>query len=986
MQRARILRSGISTVRKRCVVSGVELRASRLAWTHPRHKSTQAEPEDSLKEPPRVRAPAPGNKFKQPRANRAESAKIASKILRGGSGTVLEGILSRIEGRRQRLERLAQQSILYKNPFNGVYTAGHVFTPGLWHQNLEPGDLVCCGKQKDFGVVVNVYNAGFTLKVVILTVTRSLQIVNQNAASFCIKHFVPRKVAEACLVPLTLDMSDVLLTSGNVYVDQTAKRASLSSDEVPVWIAPIQIAEQVCKIIRHFQTEAMALNASLMPMAEEIHRELSAQDESKIMSLFDIADYIRPRVTFDPKAINVFYFAVHTLISEDTIRWQAGSSVGFRHLEFAATSRTRVEQVERGIEYVRDINGEVARSFIEKCVKLIKYYRKFNKSDPAEINAAEQPHTTFSDSDQAIIRTIMLHLSLYASSGENQKIFSLVGRLLREIDMWGDSVAFEASTARQLLYEIGVLPRWVDLRSINVLDGREVADLSQIVYKKDKNLGGGAMRGEGMPKLELKDRMEKFRHDFGDLPVYCVDGPGAEEIDDGISIEAAEDGATWVHVHIANPTAFFHKDDEIITRAASRWETIYLNEGSRPLLPAEVIAASGLRRPEGEAEDSPRPVLTFSIKLDANVEIIDYAVRPSHVRNIKSVTYGDLSEAMNWDYSLGDYGFPQQYELPYVDNTGRNTGTARVLSESDKQSLQLGFEVAEKVRIRRARAGAQTRPSNHLGIAVNEDIRTVFGLMETTPSEPSYEFPTPDANMRVYRDVYPASYVVSEFMLLAGRVATMYAAERNIQLPFRHGLIASSEKLVPEDYTRAGFLKLIYPKSFNPTNTWYDIEPGPSADLGLLEGYARVTSPLRRYLDMVAHFQLEASIRGEDPVYTRDELEKLIKGYLKFQASGKILKRGERDWRMRYLDQLKQQGGLKLTVIVMSNCLYPEHTPGFNIDYGIPVFISCDRRLDLKIGDYIVCDEVEESDPLLGRPIVKAPSELTPKTRYEFAE
>jgi len=53
------------------------------------------------------------------------------------------------------------------------------------------------------------------------------------------------------------------------------------------------------------------------------------------------------------------------------------------------------------------------------------------------------------------------------------------------------------------------------------------------------------------------DPAEHLRHDFGNFPVSVVDDAGAEELDDGLSIEPVpnEPSSAWIHVHIVDPTS-----------------------------------------------------------------------------------------------------------------------------------------------------------------------------------------------------------------------------------------------------------------------------------------------------------------------------------------------------------------------------------------------------------------------------------------------
>jgi exoribonuclease-2 len=98
--------------------------------------------------------------------------------------------------------------------------------------------------------------------------------------------------------------------------------------------------------------------------------------------------------------------------------------------------------------------------------------------------------------------------------------------------------------------------------------------------------------------------------------------------------------------------------------------------------------------------------------------------------------------------------------------------------------------------------------------------------------------------------------LVREAMLMAGESLARYALEHEIPFAF------SSQALPPDELPPANSLSEMYAlrRSLKPSRR--SSRPGPHAGLGL-EIYAQATSPLRRYLDLVAHQQLRAHLRGE---------------------------------------------------------------------------------------------------------------------------
>jgi exoribonuclease-2 len=80
------------------------------------------------------------------------------------------------------------------------------------------------------------------------------------------------------------------------------------------------------------------------------------------------------------------------------------------------------------------------------------------------------------------------------------------------------------------------------------------------------------------------------------------------------------------------------------------------------------------------------------------------------------------------------------------------------------------------------------------------------------------------------------------------------------------------------------------------------ITPAPHAGLGL-SFYSQVTSPLRRYSDLVAHEQLRAFINGEHVLGKDEMLERIAAGDAASLAARKASRLSETHWKLVYLLQ-----------------------------------------------------------------------------------
>jgi exoribonuclease-2 len=108
--------------------------------------------------------------------------------------------------------------------------------------------------------------------------------------------------------------------------------------------------------------------------------------------------------------------------------------------------------------------------------------------------------------------------------------------------------------------------------------------------------------------------------------------------------------------------------------------------------------------------------------------------------------------------------------------------------------------------------------------------------------------------------------LVQEAMLMAGEAIARYAIEHGIPFPF-------TTQDPPEAGEHPEGLAGMYALRRTLKRSQQTNVPAPHTGLGL-EVYARVTSPLRRYLDLVGHQQLRASLHGTHLLGEQELLER----------------------------------------------------------------------------------------------------------------
>ncbi len=181
--------------------------------------------------------------------------------------------------------------------------------------------------------------------------------------------------------------------------------------------------------------------------------------------------------------------------------------------------------------------------------------------------------------------------------------------------------------------------------------------------------------------------------------------------------------------------------------------------------------------------------------------------------------------------------------------------------------------------------------------------------------------------------------IVQESMMLAGWAAASYALEREIPFPF-----ARQDVFVEFDGP-AHDLPEMFARRKSLGRTQWNVRPGRHMGLGF-EAYAQVTSPMRRYLDLVAHQQLrahlleeqdsEANVLGSPAILERIGAADLASGSVR-QAE----RSSNRHWTLVYLQQNRgwqgrgvvvDQRGAGNTVLIPDLAL--EVTIGGNLELG----------------------------------------------------
>ena len=151
-----------------------------------------------------------------------------------------------------------------------------------------------------------------------------------------------------------------------------------------------------------------------------------------------------------------------------------------------------------------------------------------------------------------------------------------------------------------------------------------------------------------------------------------------------------------------------------------------------------------------------------------------------------------------------------------------------------------------------------------------------------------------------YAKETPSQVLVSEWMIEANAAAADYLAERAIPAVFR----AQAECRPETQFVQSEHAIFhIYRQRRLFSRAELCSAPKPHCSLAI-PNYTTVTSPIRRYSDLVVQRQLKHALTTGSPLYTKDALDRLITGISAAQAQVfTIQRKWTRYWIFKYIEQ-----------------------------------------------------------------------------------
>jgi exoribonuclease-2 len=335
------------------------------------------------------------------------------------------------------------------------------------------------------------------------------------------------------------------------------------------------------------------------------------------------------------------------------------------------------------------------------------------------------------------------------------------------------------------------------------------------------------------------------RIDLTGLAAYAIDNPWSDDPDDAVSLEGPDEaGCYCLWVHVADPAASVPPGSPADLEARGRGATLYLPEGAFRMIAPEALSLFAL----GFSDVS--PALSFKILVKPDAAIVKTEIFPSLIR-VTRLTYEEAD-------ALISGGSSKAADLV----------TLLALAEANVE--------------RRLNSGAVVidLPEAHIHVELGGGEKSVS--VEPLPS-------------------YRSAEMVRECMLLAGEGAALWAIRNKVPFPF----ISQEAGELPEKRLPglAGVWQLR--RSMRPRNL--SSKPGVHWGLGL-DQYTQVTSPLRRYTDLLCHQQIRARLIGSPPLGEEEILFQAAAAEAAAITASRAERASKAHWMAVYLSGKKDDG------------------------------------------------------------------------------
>ncbi|MFO7727745.1 MAG: ribonuclease catalytic domain-containing protein [Desulfonatronovibrio sp.] len=344
---------------------------------------------------------------------------------------------------------------------------------------------------------------------------------------------------------------------------------------------------------------------------------------------------------------------------------------------------------------------------------------------------------------------------------------------------------------------------------------------------------------------EIRGIKEVFQNQFREPELtgfVSIDSQTTRDIDDAFMVEARGSGFTLT-LALACPALGWQPGSGLDRAVAHRATSIYLPEGTSNMLP-DVLAEDLFSL----VEKQPRPALILKLEMDENAAVQNLEINRDWVRVDSNLTYD------------------------YVEQQ---------LADSSSTSLETAWRLAELLQKKRLEQGAVIIRQSDPEIVLYKNQGRIKATIEDKPQ------------------CHRAQLIVAEFMILANSTVAQWARDAELPLLYRTQDIA-----LPQDYSGVWSKpEDIYPVIRALGATLTETVPRQHRSIAV-PCYAPVSSPLRRYTDLINEIQILGYLQENRPPLSRETMDAMLADLnARIAAVSQVQKFRPRYWKLVYFKQ-----------------------------------------------------------------------------------
>ncbi|KAL7421988.1 3'-5' RNA exonuclease complex component [Cryptotrichosporon argae] len=804
---------------------------------------------------------------------------------------------ARLEAAMQRVQKdTARPKVDYETGIAGASVERRAFfADGEVEGGVEEGEEI---PGLEVGRVVEVRRSGQTTiglilshilvagrpRLLLLRPTGEIWPVSASNVQFAMPaSLVPAHIAASVWDPTLLSLWS---RSSDVGIIGGAEADLIGKDE---WDDMLAARRDAAVIMRRVTRETDKMRARLVagggadtvwahfaPEAVEERGRVTTVDAAQVLLDAGRASDAKP-VVVRPNTLSAF--AAHTLLMARPDLFVADETDMWSSSTLLVRSRAEVARLTR-----------VGKLIETRDPVLVAFFEKVDQVRAGII-------VEWTDAEKDILHVLLLRLYETRSTQVSPAVELSVNALV-ELKKQGSSITEQTTYA--FLVDAGVVPRTDSLTASALVEGAERRRAMQPATFAP----GGESSAAAAPAIDAS--LDTLRTDLSDT-VYVIDDPTAIELDDGVALSPIEGSSdVWVHIHVADASAVVTPSTPEALAASYKGTATYLPEGAVPLFPAHLgLDRLSLRTAQG--------TLVVSVRVGEDGDVKDTKVGLGWAKDVRVVSYGAVNDALGLDAARTSYPFGRS-ALGKIE--------AASLPEKDVAALSCLSKIATALRARRFKdAGLEySFPSGSVSISSSAPSTSLFSRA-ALPSRPlapvdiqwSYAVhPGPGPEMS-------AQLIVAELMVLANTSLASYCASSGIAIPFRSSPRPLNTSRTPSHLTLERLLAARAPgtgvvdaydvlkSEIYMAGSRVSTAPAEHWLVGV-PAYTRGTSPLRRFDDLVVHWQIKAALARDAglpspfALLQADEVNEVVKRVEAAQRTAKFAtKRADAFWRAAYI-------------------------------------------------------------------------------------